>query len=153
MCVLRVAGKTFDAERYLAASGLTAVNLFHAGEPRAKTQPEGTRRNMSGFTVDVSRAPWTGLQGQVADAIAFLTEHEQALTMLHAADGVDTVCLDFPINLRIDYEHVAAQFDYFPAELVQKAGALGLGLELSIYPRDLEARAKARSEAKQKLNE
>jgi hypothetical protein len=40
-----------------------------------------------------------------------------------------------------------AHFDYFPPELVSLAGALGLGLELSIYPVDFEelARARARS--------
>jgi hypothetical protein len=47
--------------------------------------------------------------------------------------------------LRIDGETVMAQFDYFPPELVSLAGALGLGLELSIYPLDLEALARART--------
>ena len=52
--------------------------------------------------------------------------------------------LDFPVNLRIDRETVMAQFDYFSPELVSLAGALGLGLEISIYPVDLEELARAR---------
>src|SRR5262245_28464993 len=58
------------------------------------------------------------------------------LTVLRAAPGVEDMRLDFPLDLRIDRETVMAQFDYFPPELVSLAGALGLGLELSIYPVD-----------------
>lgn len=47
--------------------------------------------------------------------------------------AVDDMRLDFPVHLRIG-EEVFAQFELFPAELVEKAGALGLGLELSMYP-------------------
>ena len=42
--------------------------------------------------------------------------------------------LDFPLDLRIDRKTVMAQFDYFPPELVSRAGALDFGIELSIYP-------------------
>ena len=52
--------------------------------------------------------------------------------------------LDFRIDLRLDRKNVMAQFDYFPPELVSRAGALGLGLELSVYPADLEELARAR---------
>jgi len=138
MCVLRVTGKEFDADRYLALSGLTAVDVFRASEPRAKSRPEGKRHQVSGFTIDVSRESWANLAGQVMDAIAFLKEHEQPLTMLRSAPGVEDIRLDFPIDLRIDRQNVMAQFDYFPPELVSRAGALGLGLEISIYPRDFE---------------
>lgn len=101
----------------------------------------------SGFTVDVSRGSKSSLTGQVSDAVAFLKRHGDAFSVLRAAPGVEDMRLDFPIHLRIDRETVMAQFDYFPPELVSLAGALGLGLELSIYPVDLEelARARARS--------
>ena len=147
MCVLRVTGKKFDAETHLALSGLTAHDVFRAGEPRSKSQPDGKRNQLSGFTVDVSRDSWADLRGQVADAIAFLKEHEQALIVLRSTPGVDDIRLDFPVDLRIDRQNVMAQFDYFPPELVSRAGALGLGLEISIYPRDLEQLAQARRKA------
>ncbi len=53
--------------------------------------------------------------------------------------------LDFPVDLRIDRKRVMAQFDYFPPELVTRAGALGFGIELSIYPPDFEQLARARA--------
>jgi hypothetical protein len=95
----------------------------------------------------VSRGSWSGLAGQARDAVAFLKDHADELNVLRAAPGVENMRLDFPLDLRIDRETVMAQFDYFPSELVSLAGALGLGLELSIYPVDLEelARARARS--------
>jgi hypothetical protein len=115
------------------------------GEPRFQSQPEGKRNEESGFIVDVSRREFDDFPGQVIDAIAFLKEHEQAIAKLRAAPGVDDIRLDFPIHLRIDRHKIFAQFDYFSQELVSLAGALGLGLELSIYPPDLEALARARA--------
>ena len=45
MCVLRVTGKQFDADFYLAKSRLTACNVFHTGEPRVSL---GKKRELSG---------------------------------------------------------------------------------------------------------
>ena len=79
-----------------------------------------------------------------SDAIAFLRRHEHALTKVRADPAVEDMRLDFRVDLRIDRQNAMAQFDYFPPELVSRAGALGLGLEISIYPADLEELAKAR---------
>ena len=146
MCVFRVTGKEFDADKYLTLSGLTAIRVFHAGEPRFKSQPEGKRNQVSGFNVGVSDASWEGVQAQVEDAIAFLKEHEDAITMLRSAAGVESMSLDFPVDLRIDRVNIMTQFDYFPPELVSCAGALGLGIEISVYPRDLEQLARGTAE-------
>ena len=146
MCVLRVTGEKLEAEKYLALSGLSAVKVFRAGEPRFKSRPEGKRHERSGFTVDVSRDSWANLSGQVADAIAFLEEHEQALTLLRSVPEVEDMRLDFPVDLRIDRQNVMTQFEFFPPELVSRAGALGLGLEISIYPRDLQQLAEGIAE-------
>ena len=67
------------------------------------------------------------------DACDFLERHTEGLRKLRATGVVQDMRLDFPVHLRIG-EKVVAQFEFFPAELVEKAGALGLGLELSIYP-------------------
>ena len=144
MCVLRVAGKQLDVDRHLAVSGLTADRVFRAGEPRWISQPDGKRYEMSGFTVEVSRGSWSNLDEQARDAIGFLKRHEAPLSKLRAAPDVEDMRLDFRVDLRIDRQKVMAQFDYFPPELVSRAGALGLGLEISIYPVDLDALARAR---------
>jgi hypothetical protein len=148
MCVLRVWGKHFDVDGQLTSSGLVPCKVFRAGEPRWSSRPDGERHDVSGFTVEVSRGSRSGLAGQASDAVAFLKAHSDELTVLRTAPGVEDMRLDFPVDLRIDRETVMAQFDYFPPELVSLAGALGLGLELSIYPVDLEELAQARARSR-----
>jgi hypothetical protein len=144
MCVLRVSGKQFDPARDLASSQLKPYSVFRAGEPRFASQPKGKIHDESGFKVDVSRSPWDNLAGQVADAIAFLKKHKRTLAKLRSMPEVADIRLDFPLDLRIDRKKVFTQFDYFPPALVSLAGALGCGLEMSIYPRDLEQLARSR---------
>jgi hypothetical protein len=142
MCVLWVTGRNFDPEKYLASSRLEPYSVFHAGEPRFASNPKGKIHEVSGFKVDVSRRAWNSLTGQIADAIAFLKRYKRSLARLGSIPEVEDVRLDFPLDLRIDRRRVFAQFDYFPPKLVSSAGALGIGLELSIYPPDLEQLAR-----------
>jgi hypothetical protein len=147
MCVLRVTGKHLDVEAILENSGLTPHKVFRAGEPRMASKPDGKRSEFSGCNVDVSSASWDSSRGQVDDAIAFLKEHRELLSKWRSTPGVEDMRLDFPLDLRIDRTTIVAQFDYFPPALISLAGALGLGLEVSIYPKDFEALARARQEA------
>jgi hypothetical protein len=137
MCVLHASGKDFDPDSYLASAPFTAYRVFHVGEPRL-THRDGGHFEGSGFSAIVSEASWTDVKGQVEDAIGFLKNHQVSLADLRSRPELDDLRLDFPIELRIGVNNVAAQFDYFPPELVSRAGALGIGLEISIYPRTRE---------------
>jgi hypothetical protein len=130
MCVLHVSGRELDPA---VAKGLDPYRVYRAGDPRRRSRPDGPRWTTSGFSVIVSDAPCSDLTRQVGDACAFLDKHAEALRTLRTSGAVEDMRLDFPIHLRIGKD-VLAQFELFPAELVEKAGALGLGLELSIYP-------------------
>jgi hypothetical protein len=66
----------------------------------------------------------------VQDAISFLTVNNHEVARLRSFPGIEHVYLDFGIARR----DVLLQCDYLPPELVQLAGALGLGIELSQYP-------------------
>jgi hypothetical protein len=145
MCVLRVSGSRFDPTKYLASSTLEPYSVFRTGEPRFASQQAGSVHEVSGFKVDVSRRAGDDMPGQVVDAIRFLKKHRRALARLRSDPEVEDIRLDFPVDLRIDRKNVFAQYDYFPPELVSLAGALGCGLEMSIYPPDLEGLAKKRS--------
>jgi hypothetical protein len=48
-----------------------------------------------------------------------------------AGTGVDAV---IRARRSLDGENVMAQFDYLPPALIVAAGALGIGIELSLYP-------------------
>jgi hypothetical protein len=144
MCVLRVTGRKFDPAKHLASSTLTPYSVFRAGEPKLGAQTNGQKHEVSGFNVEVSRASWTNLAVQAADAVAFLQKHRRSLTRLRRIREVEDIWLDFPLDLRIDRKTVFAQFDYFPPKLISLAGGVGCGLGISIYPRDLEQLAQRR---------
>lgn len=129
MCVLRVSGDSFDPDELLRGLRLKASHRFKAGEPRWKAKPDGRKNTYSGFTVNVSDAQWT-LRDQVDDATRFIVLFEQELRALAGTPGVDDIRLDFPIEQR----DVFAQAEYFPPTLVQAAGRVPLGLEITLYP-------------------
>jgi len=79
--------------------------------------------------VAVSDAGFTGLAGQVADAVQFLARHEAELTVLVKHPDVESLTLDFGIRRR----DVAVQNDTFPASLLRRCGELGIDLMVSAY--------------------
>jgi hypothetical protein len=135
MCVLRASGAEFDPEAFLGASPLEPCNVFRRGELRLpRSKPHGSRYEVSGIDIGVSDASWQDLPAQVADAERFLEANREEIGRLARIPGVTDLTLDFPIELRIDGENVVAQSDRLPASLVRLAGALGIAIELSIYP-------------------
>lgn len=133
MCILRVSGRHFNPTQALATTSLCADRVYHAGDPVHPWNPEGRVHAVSGFSVLVIGTAPTRLVNQVTAALAFLELRRADIRSLHA-NGVDLdIRLDFPVPLEAGVQ-VAAQFELFPAALVQQAGALGIGLEISIYP-------------------
>ena len=68
-----------------------------------------------------------GLPAQISSTTKFLARHKKQLHGLRKC--CDLLTLDFGISKR----DVAAQYDYFPPELLKRAGELGMGIELSQY--------------------
>lgn len=77
----------------------------------------------------VSDADFGDVKTQVADATNFLRENEAILQAALSQAGASGV-LDFAVEWR----DVAVQVETFPAELVRRAGRVGLALEFSHYP-------------------
>jgi hypothetical protein len=128
-CVLRVSGKTFASRSYAARTTLPVIRAYARGEAREAGPVTGRKHSASGVDVEVSRADAANLTRQIRDAIAFLERHRRALSRLRRTSGVEEITLDFGIAAR----DAAAQFDYFPPELLLAAGRLGIGLEVSRY--------------------
>ncbi len=124
-CVLRVCGDDFRVDTFLADSPLRPYRVHHRGDVGRHSQ----RFTDSGFCLDISSADGD-LPAEVADAIAFLSTHEAELQRLRVFPGVTDIRLDF------GYYHrgAAVQCDYLSPELLARAGALGIGIELSLYP-------------------
>ena len=96
---------------------------------RGERLPGGRQVTKPGFNVTVSDAGMDDLDAQIDEAIAFLDRHEDELRRLGRYEGVEDVTIDFGIKWR----DVAAQFDWFPPELLWRAGALDIGLCVSHY--------------------
>jgi hypothetical protein len=86
---------------------------------------------------DVSSADGV-LADQVIDAIAFLRRHYDDLVRLGGVPDVEAISIDFGYDCRIDGETVVVQFDYLPPELLRLVGELGIGIDLSLYPKSRE---------------
>src|SRR4051794_34284475 len=94
-CVLRVSGKAFAADAYLAGSRLVTCKVWGAGEQLRSGRPVSVT---SGFNVVVSDAD--DLPGQVSEAVTFLRRHRGDLVRLAATAGVDELVLDFSVLQR-----------------------------------------------------
>jgi hypothetical protein len=130
-CYFRTTGKKFDVDTFLMGSSLDPDSVYHEGEPAGL---KGKVRRFTGFSVVVSDT-WGDLQAQVPDAIAFLRENELELARLANYPGVSEMRLDFPYQRR---DGAAVQSDSLPPELLVLAGALGITIELTLYPSEKE---------------
>jgi hypothetical protein len=129
--VIRVYGKDFNVDEFVANCALPVCTIKRRGEPVfAASQPDGRRHEQSGVHVLASEADFSEFPAQVDEAIAFLRANEVELLRLRTFAGVETATLDFGIERR----DVAVQSDRLPAELLRLAGALDLDIELSQYP-------------------
>lgn len=130
-CLLRVAGREFDVDRYLARGVLAPSGVYRRGEARFPTLPRARKSLRSGFNIVVSKKEFSDFPGQVRDALSFLARHRRAVRALRRRKGVDGAELDFGVERRPE---AAVQVQAFPEELIRVAGELGLALTLSFYP-------------------
>jgi hypothetical protein len=124
-CVLHAVGTGFDVKAFLATSPLRGKAAI---QQRDEAVP-APRSERAGFDVRVSEADFDDLATQIDDALEFLDTHEDELRRLAGFPGVDSVALDFAVSWR----NVAVQTDSFPPELLWRAGALDISLDISHY--------------------
>lgn len=124
-CVLHARGDDFQVDAFLANSDLAPYSVHRRGgmSRRARCYTD------SGLSLDISSADGD-LDAEVADAISFLSAHEAELQRLKEFPGVTDIRMDFGFYRR----DVAAQFEYLSPDLLLRAGKLGIGIELSLYP-------------------
>ena len=130
--ILRVDGKDFDPDRFVADSALAPVQIYRRGEPRQGPGSEGKVHTTSGLNFMLSDAEFDEFDQQVADAIAFIKFHRDELKRLRDFPGIESATLDFGIR-RPD---LVVQTNTFPSALIRRAGALGWGIELTQFPAD-----------------
>lgn len=129
-CVLRVAGVSFDPDRFLRDSNLVAYKVWRRGEPKLSIDQANAFHRNSGMNITVSNADLGEFDQQVKNAIGFLRDHESELTRLVGFPGVDAVGLDFGTAWGDDS---AMQTRHLPLELIRLVAQVGLDMEISIY--------------------
>ncbi len=125
-CVLRAFGDKFKPTDFFDDSPLEPDSVYEKRDPRKPEDPDAT---FSGFNLTVSDATIDELEIQILQAMSFLDEYEEELRRLGRFPGVEDVSLDFGIRWR----EVAAQTDSFPSDLLWRAGALDISLEITHY--------------------
>ena len=80
--------------------------------------------------MDVSDADFADLPKQIADAIRFLQTNAETIRAAVRFVGVERATLDFAVESK----DVMIDSNYLPPQLLQIAGELGVGIELSMYP-------------------
>jgi hypothetical protein len=124
-CLLHAVGAGFDVKAFLATSPLQSkAVILRSDEAVPESRPE-----RAGFDVRVSEADFDDLATQIDDAMEFMDTHEDELRRLGSFPGVVNVALEFAVSWR----NVAVQTDSFPPELLWRAGALDISLDVSHY--------------------
>jgi len=128
-CVLRAHGESFQVREFLEKSFLQPDTVYEKGDPIVTSKQNGSRQPSSGFTVFVSQAGFSDLEGQIREATSFLDEYEDELRRLGSFAGVEGMSLDFGVQWR----EASVQTDVFPADLLWRAGALDIWLAVTHY--------------------
>ena len=120
----------------LEGTNLTPYDIHHKGQ-----NPNRGRKDFiyedSGFSINLGPDDLDDLGTQIEAAMRFLELHHGTITKL---TGLTELRFDFGYSQRRNAEGytVLAQCDYFPPDFLRKCGELGIGIELSLYPRSEE---------------
>ena len=137
-CNLTIIGENLDIDALIFESKLRGYSKHYKGQPRFKSKPDGIKLTHSQVSTQTSKADFNDLDKQIEDTIKYLKRNIDKLNIIHQTKEIDLAVLDFGINLRIDKKKVLLQSDRFPNELLKLAGDIGLGIELSIYPIEVQ---------------
>lgn len=129
-CVLRVSGDHLDVDSLLSSVHLRPDNIWHRGEPRRRSKPNGRSREDSGVTFLASDADLSEFELQIEEATKYLEDHAGLIAGIVSFEGVQNAILDFGIELR----DTAIHSDTLPPGFLRAACNAGIAVELSHYP-------------------
>ncbi|MGC4034689.1 MAG: hypothetical protein QM764_01920 [Chitinophagaceae bacterium] len=149
-CNLVILGKNLDIDALIAKSSLRGYSKRYKGQPVFKTKPNGKKSTHSSIRIQTSKSDFDNLEKQISDTIKYLKRHKNKLNIIRQTKEVDLAVLDFGICLRINKKEILTQSDRFPNQLLKLAGDIGLDIELSIYPIELQEILETRSARKKR---
>ncbi len=129
-CYLNILGADFDVDNCLLKTTMRPQDIWHKGEPKFKTKPDGKKLTHSGCSFVASNADFDQFNEQVADVTAFLKDHYKDLQKLTQTIGIEYAVLDFGVEYD---ESKFVQSKYLPIDLIKLCAELNISIELSIY--------------------
>lgn len=132
MCVFHVKSETHSFKAFLKEHPhLPVYQVYDKGEDPKIRSEQGVHEHY-GFSCDVSDRPWDDVEGQTVDMISFLEVYTADLQALRDNHNLKDWRFDIPYECQLNKD-IYAQFNYLPPKLIRLAGALEIGIELSLY--------------------
>jgi hypothetical protein len=147
-CILHLSGVKFDVDAFVLKTRVRPYKVFHKGEVRSKTKSAGPTSARSGLAIEVSKADMDDLNGQITDAIRFLTRNRAKLRPIKTTKSIDYAILDFGINRKIDGDQHLMESHLLPSRLLHLAAEVGLSIQLSFYAANMQEVLEERSPQK-----
>jgi hypothetical protein len=126
-CILRVSGSTAKVRKFLAASSLQPSHIYWKGDPGVPKSRGPVKT--SGFNIPLSAAE--GIAAQAAQAVRFIRRHKPSFLLIREL-GFSGTTIDFGLHDLAAEDRPWPSYR-IPSALVQLAGELGFGIELSFY--------------------
>jgi len=132
MCIFHVSSKSDSFKQFLATYPDLPVYQAHEKGDIPKIKQDEQPHEDYGFSCEVSDREWSDMEGQIVDMISFLEVYTPYLQQLKDSHNIDDWRFDLPYESLLSDERFT-QFDYLPPKLMRLAGALEIGIELSLY--------------------
>lgn len=132
MCIFHVTSKTDSFKEFLADHPELPVYQSHEKGDKPKIASEDSIHTDYGFSCEVSERSWDDMEGQIVDIISFLEVYTPYLTTLKENHQIEDWRFDLPYECELE-DTKFTQCNYLPPKLMRLAGALDVGVELSLY--------------------
>lgn len=132
MCVFHVSSKSSCFKQFLDNHPELPVYQSHEKGTLPKIGLKESHYEDHGFSCEVSDQLWDNVAGQIIDIISFLEVYTPYLALLKETHTIDDWRFDLPYECRLE-DNYFTQCDYLPPKLMRLAGALEIGIELSLY--------------------
>jgi hypothetical protein len=129
-CILRISGDHLDIEALLREVLLKSDRIWLKGQRRFPDNPNSKISDTSGASFVASDADLCDFDRQVTDATKFLKANLGSIRKMKVFPGVESLTLDFGIELR----DAATHSDFLPPDFLKIAADSQVTVELSHYP-------------------
>ncbi len=132
MCIFHASSQSHSFQDFLKANpDFPVYQSYEKGDDISNAEETSVQEDY-GFSCDVSDRKWDDVAGQVVDMISFLEVYTPLLQQLKKTHPTIDWRFDLPYECELTETHFM-QVNFLPPRVLQLAGTLGIGIELSLY--------------------